>query len=172
MLVLPPYIHLSLSLTRFEKPLASSWLDNAWCNELDNLHVLRRSSLSLSVHPRIFHSFYNRESRHPIIILLPKRKASSHESARLSRISQTHSNQPDSLSRFQPRNPADPRPQLPSTEPLPSTATHSLGSRPCRLIRHQGTSRAHSGSWGMNRVGHGPFVNRVVRLSCAPLVGF
>ena len=49
------------------------------------------------VHPRTFHSFYNRKSRHPIIILLPKKKASCHESARLSRISQTLSNQPYSL---------------------------------------------------------------------------
>ena len=80
----------------------------------------------------------------------------SRKSARLSRISQT-------LSRFQPRNPADPRPRLPSTEPSPSTAPHSLGSRPCRLIRHQGTSRAHLGLWASDRAGPGPFIDCVVR---------
>ena len=103
------------------------------------------------------------------LLLLPKKsffitnQLDSRESARLTRISQTHSNQPDSPSRFQPQNLADPRPRLPSIEPSPSTATHSLGSRPCRLIRHQGTSRAHSGLWASDRAGPRPFIDCVVR---------
>ena len=94
----------------------------------------------------------------------------SRESARLTRISQTRSNQPDSLSQFQPRNPADPRPRLPSTEPSPSTAPHSLGSRPCCLIRHQGTSRAHSGLWASDCAGSGPFIDCSLDVLC-PFVG-
>ena len=115
------------------------------------------------VPPRTFDPTYNRKSRHLIIILLPKKKTSRHESARLSRISPSLSNQQDSLesarlslSRFQPRNPADTRPRLPSIEPSPSTATYSLGSRPCRSIRHQGTSRTLSGLWAIDRAGPRP----------------
>ena len=127
------------------------------------------------VHPRTFDLTYNRESRHLIIILLllPKEErrliTNQPDSARFSRISKILPNQQDSLksarlplSRFQPRNPADTRPRLPSIEPSPSTATHSLGSRPCRLIRHQGTSRALSGLWAIDRAGPRPFLLTVV----------
>ena len=94
----------------------------------------------------------------------------SRESARLSRISQT-------LSQFQPRNPADPRPRLPSTESSPATASHSFGSQPCHRLRCSGTFRAHSGSWGPSAQGYlivwvtGPF-DCVVRFIVCPLVGF
>ena len=90
----------------------------------------------------------------------------SRESARLYRISQILSDQPDSLSQFQPQNLADTRPRLPSIEPSPSTATHSLGSRPCCLIRHQGTSRAHLGLWASDRAGPGPFINCSLDVLC------
>ena len=111
------------------------------------------------------HSSPSSEEKHFVTNQLDSR-----ESARLTRISQTHSNQPDSPSRFQPRNLADPRPRLPSIEPSPSTATHSLGSRPCRLIRHQGTSRAHSGLWASDRAGPRPFIDCSLDVLC-PFVG-
>ena len=49
------------------------------------------------VHPRTFDFLYNSESRHLIIILLPKKKTSHHESARLYQTSKTLSNQQDSF---------------------------------------------------------------------------
>ena len=127
------------------------------------------------VHPRTFDLTYNRESRHLIIILLllleEERRLITNQpdSARFSQISKILPNQQDSLesarlplSRFQPRNPADTRPRLPSIEPSPSTASHSLGTRSCRLIRHQGTSRALSGLWALIVWAQGPCLLIVV----------
>ena len=133
----------------------------------------------------MFHSLYNHEK--PALHhhspseerRLIKNQPDSIKSARFSRISKILSNQQDSLesarlplSRFQPRNPADTRPRLPSIEPSPSTATHSLGSRSCRLHLPLRDFSGTFGFVGYCRVGLEPFIDCVVRCPVPPCGSF
>ena len=92
------------------------------------------------VHPRMFHSLYNRKkpalhhhspseeedvsSRISRTLL---NQQDSLESARLNRISKILSNRQDYLESARLPNPTDTRPRLLVTESSPSTAVHSLG---------------------------------------------